>query len=93
MNLRKEPVYAFRATSVKDSGTSNEQYINKNPGKVFNLYPNMIMAYKCNGAIEIKPKPDQKSFPQFFKISVSSRSLANMSDIFWIEFIIYKKEN
>ena len=31
---RKEPVIAFRATSVKDSGSSNQQRVNKNPGKI-----------------------------------------------------------
>ena len=30
---RKEPVVAFRATSVKDSGSSQEQRVSKNPGK------------------------------------------------------------
>ena len=32
---RLEPVYAFRVTSVKDSGSSNQQSVNKNPGKMF----------------------------------------------------------
>ena len=32
---RKEPVYAFRVTSVKDSGTSSQQHVVKNPGKMF----------------------------------------------------------
>ena len=31
---RKEPVIAFRATSVKDSGSSMEQSVSKNPGKI-----------------------------------------------------------
>ena len=29
---RNEPVIAFRATSVKDSGSNYEQSVNKNPG-------------------------------------------------------------
>ena len=29
---RKEPLIAFRATGVKDSGTSPEQPVDKNPG-------------------------------------------------------------
>ena len=34
----KEPVIAFRATSVKDSGTSSEQYVNISPGKMAKIY-------------------------------------------------------
>ena len=49
MNSRKEPVYAFRVTSVKDSGTLKEQYVSKNPGKIINLNPNIIISNKCNG--------------------------------------------
>ena len=30
---KEEPVVAFRATSVKDSGGNAEQYVRKNPGK------------------------------------------------------------
>ena len=30
---KEEPVVAFRATSVKDSGSSPEQWVSKNPGK------------------------------------------------------------
>ena len=30
---KKEPVVAFRATSVKDSGDNAAQYVSKNPGK------------------------------------------------------------
>ena len=32
---RKEPVYAFRATSVKDSGSSSSIHISRSPGKMF----------------------------------------------------------
>ena len=31
---RKEPVIAFRATVVKDSGSSSTQSVRKNPGKI-----------------------------------------------------------
>ena len=31
---RKEPVIAFRATAVKDSGSSSTQSVRKNPGKI-----------------------------------------------------------
>ena len=31
---RKEPVIAFRATVVKDSGSSSQQRVSKNPGKI-----------------------------------------------------------
>ena len=30
---RKEPVIAFRATAVKDSGISREQQVSRNPGE------------------------------------------------------------
>ena len=32
---KKEPVYAFRVTSVKDSGSPRETHVAKNPGKIF----------------------------------------------------------
>ena len=31
---RKEPVFAFRVTSVKDSGSSSQQSVSKSPGKM-----------------------------------------------------------
>ena len=32
--VEQEPVFAFRATSVKDSGSSSQQHVSKNPGKI-----------------------------------------------------------
>ena len=31
---RREPIYAFRVTSVKDSGSSSQLHVSKNPGKI-----------------------------------------------------------
>ena len=43
---RKEPVYAFRVTSVKDSGTANEQYVSENPGKMFITIVVLLSCYR-----------------------------------------------
>ena len=44
---RKEPVYAFRVTSVKDSGSSSQQRVERNPGKrLFKLMPSIYLTLK-----------------------------------------------
>ena len=35
---RKEPVYAFRVTSVKNAWSSNTKWINFDPGKKQSIY-------------------------------------------------------
>ena len=47
---RKEPVIAFRATNFKDSGSSDHQYVNKNPGKISFLPSSghLSKSYRCN---------------------------------------------
>ena len=53
---RKEPVIAFRATVVKDSGNSQTQRLSKNPGKITLLLSSghLSKSYRCNRVLVSK---------------------------------------
>ena len=43
---RKEPVYAFRVSSVKNSGTSKQESVYDNPGEMFIIYDILLMHFR-----------------------------------------------